>query len=176
MRRLTSAAVVKAKPDLLPAAMKLHIIAIGQKMPDWINAGFVEYAKRMPRETQTLLTELKPEKRASGKTTAQIKAAERDRILTSIPPNSTVWALDEHGEQLTTLSLASHLRDCLGSGRDISFIIGGADGLHDDIKQHGEKLFSLSRLTLPHGLARVLLVEQLYRAWSVTRNHPYHRE
>lgn len=156
--------------------MKLYIVAIGQKMPDWIKAGFIEYTKRMPKETHTELIELKPEKRASGKSVDQIKASERDRILASIPHNSAVWALDEQGEQLTTLALAGHLRDSLGSGRDICFIIGGADGLHDDIKQRGDKLFSLSRLTLPHGLARVLLAEQLYRAWSVTRNHPYHRE
>ena len=156
--------------------MKLHIIAVGQKMPDWISAGFDEYAKRMPRETSINLIELKPEKRASGKTGEQIKTAERDRILAAIPRDSTVWALDERGEQLTTLVLATHLREWQGAGCDICFIIGGADGLHDDVKQRGDKLFSLSRLTLPHGMVRVLLAEQLYRAWSVTQNHPYHRE
>ncbi|MHB1678376.1 MAG: 23S rRNA (pseudouridine(1915)-N(3))-methyltransferase RlmH [Sulfuriferula sp.] len=156
--------------------MKLHIIAIGQKMPGWINAGFAEYAKRMPKETSLHLLELKPEKRSSGKTAEQIKSLERDRILASIPHDTVVWALDEHGEQFTTLGIADQLRNSMGTGRNICFIIGGADGLHDDIKRRGDKLFSLSRLTLPHGLVRVLLAEQLYRAWSVTQNHPYHRE
>lgn len=156
--------------------MKLHIVAIGQKMPAWIISGYAEYAKRMPKETSLHLIELKTEKRASGKTVEQIKSLERNRILSSIPDNAEVWALDERGEQLTTLGVAEHLRNSLGTGRDICFIIGGADGLHDDIKNRGDKIFSLSRLTLPHGLVRVLLAEQLYRAWSVTRNHPYHRE
>lgn len=156
--------------------MKLHILAIGQKMPAWIISGYAEYAKRMPKETSLHLIELKPEKRSSGKTVEQIKSLERNRILSSIPDNAEVWALDERGEQLTTLGVAEHLRNSLGTGRDICFIIGGADGLHDDIKSRGDKIFSLSRLTLPHGLVRVLLAEQLYRAWSVTRNHPYHRE
>lgn len=156
--------------------MKLHILAIGQKMPGWVNAGYAEYAKRMPRSTSLHLLELKPEKRSSGTTTLQIKTQERDRILAAIPSNADVWALDERGEQLTTLGVADHLRNTLGTGRDICFIIGGADGLHDDIKCRGDKLFSLSRLTLPHALVRVLLAEQLYRAWSVTQNHPYHRE
>ena len=156
--------------------MKLHIIAVGQKMPDWINAGYAEYAKRMPKETSLHLIEIKPEKRSSGKTVEQMKSQERDRILACIPLNSEIWALDERGEQLTTLGVAEHLRKTLGTGRNICFIIGGADGLHDHIKSRGDKIFSLSRLTLPHGLVRVLLVEQLYRAWSVTQNHPYHRE
>lgn len=156
--------------------MKLHIIAVGQKMPGWINTGCDEYVKRMPREASINLIELKPEKRASGKTDDQIKLAERDRILAAIPRDAKVWALDEHGEQLTTLALASHFREWLGAGHDTCFIIGGADGLHDDVKQRGNKLFALSCLTLPHGMVRILLAEQLYRAWSVTQNHPYHRE
>jgi 23S rRNA (pseudouridine1915-N3)-methyltransferase len=156
--------------------MKLNIIAVGQKMPAWITAGFDEYAKRMPREAMINLIELKPEKRATGKTAEQIKTAERDRIIAALPKDSTIWALDEHGEQLTTVALAQHFNDWQSAGRDTCFIIGGADGLHEDVKQRGNKLFALSKLTLPHGMVRVLLAEQLYRAWSITQNHPYHRE
>lgn len=156
--------------------MKLHIIAVGQKMPEWIDAGFHEYARRMPRETSIELIGLKPEKRASGKTSEQIKEAERGRILAAVPRDATVWALDELGSQLTTLELASALREWQGAGRDTAFIIGGADGLHQDVKQRADRLVALSRFTLPHGLVRVMLAEQLYRAWSMTQNHPYHRE
>lgn len=156
--------------------MKLRIIAVGQKMPAWIETGFNEYAKRIPRENSIELIELRPEKRASGKTSEQIKQAERDRILAVLPRDTAVWALDEHGSQLTTLELAEALREWQGAGRDTAFVIGGADGLHQDVKQRADKLLALSRFTLPHGLVRVMLAEQLYRAWSVTQNHPYHRE
>ena len=156
--------------------MKLRIIAVGQKMPAWIESGFAEYARRMPRENSIELIELKPEKRASGKTAEQIKEAERNRILAALPRDATAWALDEYGAQLTTLELADALREWQGAGRDTAFVIGGADGLHQDIKQRADKLVALSRFTLPHGLVRVMLAEQLYRAWSVTQNHPYHRE
>lgn len=156
--------------------MKLRIIAVGQKMPAWIETGFNEYAKRMPRENSIELIELRPEKRASGKTSEQIRQAERDRILAVLPRDTTVWALDEHGSQLTTLELAEALREWQGAGRDTAFVIGGADGLHQDVKQRADKLLALSCLTLPHGLVRVMLAEQLYRAWSVTQNHPYHRD
>ncbi len=156
--------------------MKIHLLAVGQKMPNWITSGFQEYCKRMPREAGLNLIEIKAEKRASGKSVEHIKAAERDRILTGIPPHCALWVLDEHGEQLSTLALADHLRLALGEGQDICCVIGGADGLHDEIKTRARRLFALSHLTLPHALARVLLAEQLYRAMSVIHNHPYHRE
>lgn len=160
----------------LISAMKLHIIAVGQKMPDWISSGFHEYAKRLPREHRIELIEIKPEKRAPGKTAMQIKEAECERILAVLPADTAVWALDEHGSHLDTLELANAQRQWQLAGRDTAFIIGGADGLHQDIKQRADKLLALSRFTFPHGLIRVMLAEQLYRAWSVTRNHPYHRE
>lgn len=160
----------------LNCRMKLRIIAVGQKMPDWITSGFHEYAKRMPRECSIDLVEIKPEKRATGKTELQIKEAERERILATLSRDARVWALDEHGDLLDTRELADAQRQWLEAGRDTVFIIGGADGLHQDIKQRADKLLALSRFTFPHGLVRVLLAEQLYRAWSVTRNHPYHRE
>ena len=156
--------------------MKLHLLAIGQKMPDWVSRGYQEYSKRMTREVTLNLIELKAEKRSSTTNVEHIKAAERDRILTHLPPRSSLWVLDEHGEQVTTLALAEGLRIAMTEGQDICCVIGGADGLHDDIKSRANKLIALSRLTLPHALVRVVLAEQLYRALSVLNHHPYHRE
>lgn len=145
-------------------------------MPDWVNDAVETYRKRMPPTAPLHLTEIRAEKRSSGKPVDQIKALERDRILASQPAHSVLWALDEHGEQLGTLALTEKLRAAEHNADTICFVIGGADGLHDDIKTHARQLIGLSRLTLPHGLARVLLVEQLYRAMSILHNHPYHRE
>jgi len=156
--------------------MKLIIVSVGHKMPGWITAGFEEYAKRMPREAQIVLQEIKPEPRTSGKTTVQIMEAEAQRILTALPQNCRKIALDEHGIQPTTRQLAAQMRDWMQAGQDVAFIIGGADGLHESLKQAAQQLLALSALTLPHALVRVLLAEQLYRAHSLLHNHPYHRE
>lgn len=155
--------------------MRLLIVAVGHKMPDWVAAGFAEYAKRMPREARIELVEIKPEKRAGGKTDEQIKEAEKMRILAALPKDCERIALDERGETPTTLQLAETLKGWLGGGRDVAFLIGGADGLHEELRQPN-RMLSLSRFTLPHGLARVVLAEQLYRAVSVIQHHPYHRE
>lgn len=156
--------------------MKLIIVSVGHKMPDWITAGFNEYAKRMPREARIELLEIRPEPRSTGKTTAQIMEAEAQRILAALPPNCLRIALDEHGAQPTTRQLAAQMQGWMREGHDVAFIIGGADGLHDSIKQAARQLLALSALTLPHALARLLLAEQLYRAHSLLHNHPYHRE
>ena len=156
--------------------MKLIIVSVGHKMPDWITAGFNEYTKRMPREAQITLIEIKPEPRSTGKTTAQIMEAEAQRILAALPQNCLRIALDERGSQPTTRQLAAQMQDWMREGRDIAFIIGGADGLHDSVKQAAQQSLALSSLTLPHALVRVLLAEQLYRAHSLMHNHPYHRE
>jgi 23S rRNA (pseudouridine1915-N3)-methyltransferase len=156
--------------------MKLYVIAVGNKMPDWITSGFNEYTKRMPREARIELIELKPESRTSGKTTAQIMEAEAQRILAALPQNTLRIALDEHGATPTTKQLAQQMQHWLGDGRDVAFIIGGADGLHESVKHAAQQLMALSALTLPHGMVRVLLAEQLYRAHSLLHNHPYHRE
>ena len=156
--------------------MKLFIVSVGHKMPDWITAGFNEYAKRMPREMKIELLEIKPEPRTTGKTVAQIMAAEAQRILAVLPQNCLRIALDEHGAQLTTRQLAGQMQDWMRAGCDVVFIIGGADGLHVSVKQAAQQLLALSSLTLPHGIVRVLLAEQLYRAHSMMHNHPYHRE
>lgn len=158
--------------------MKLHILSVGHKPPAWVAEGFQEYARRMPRELPVVLTEIRPAGR-TGKAAAlaaRARAAERDRILASIPSHSVKVALDEHGKTLTTTQLANQLQDWMAQGRDVCFVIGGADGLDEGVKESADLVFSLSRLTMPHALARVVLVEQLYRATSIMRNHPYHRE
>lgn len=156
--------------------MKLLIVTVGHKMPDWITTGFNEYAKRMPRELKIELIEIKPEPRTTGKTTLQIMEAEAQRILHALPSNCRRIALDERGAMPTTKLLAAQLKDWMSAGSDVAFIIGGADGLHDTVKQAAHQLMALSAFTLPHAFVRVLLAEQLYRAYSLMHNHPYHRE
>jgi 23S rRNA (pseudouridine1915-N3)-methyltransferase len=156
--------------------MKLLILAVGNKMPSWITEGFNEYAKRMPREATITLIEIKPEARNSGKTSAQIMEAEAQRIRAALPASAHCIALDEHGATPTTKQLSQQMQDWMQQGRDIAFIIGGADGLHESVKHQAQQLMALSSFTLPHGMVRVLLAEQLYRAHSLLHNHPYHRE
>ncbi len=156
--------------------MKLLIASVGHKMPGWINEGYDEYAKRMPREARLELLEIKPEPRTTGKNTAQIMEAEAQRILNALPPDCRRIALDERGKMPTTKQLSAQMEEWMSGGRDVAFIIGGADGLHESVKQGAHDLMSLSALTLPHALVRVLLAEQLYRAYSLMHNHPYHRE
>ena len=156
--------------------MKLIIVSVGHKMPDWITIGFNEYVKRMPREAKIELLEIKPEPRTTGKTTEQIMQAEAQRILAALPSNCWRIALDERGATPTTKQLAVQMQDWMREGCDVAFIIGGADGLHSTVKQSAKQLMALSALTLPHAFVRVLLAEQLYRAHSLMHNHPYHRE
>jgi len=154
--------------------VKIRIIAVGHKMPAWVEQGCAEYLKRMPRETTVEIVELKPDKRAAGKGGEQVREAEGQRILETAGRDFLI-ALDERGQEPTTLQLAEKMQGWLAAGRDVALTIGGADGLHDKVKQAAHWQWSLSRLTLPHGMVRVLLAEQLYRAWSVLNNHPYHR-
>jgi len=155
--------------------LKLRILSIGHKMPGWIEEGCKEYLKRMPRELFVEIVEIRPDKRASGRNSDQVQEAEGRRILEAAGRDILI-ALDEHGQEVTTLQLADRMQKWLGDGRDVSLVIGGADGLHPDVKARADWLWSLSKLTLPHAMVRVLLAEQLYRAWSVLSNHPYHRE
>jgi len=144
-------------------------------MPGWVEDGCKEYLKRMPREVAVEIVEIKPDKRGSGKNSEQVQEVESKRILEAAGRDFLI-ALDEHGQEVTTLQLADRMQKWLGDGRDVSLVIGGADGLHQDVKMRADWLWSLSKLTLPHAMVRVLLAEQLYRAWSVLNNHPYHRE
>lgn len=155
--------------------MKLWIIAVGNKMPAWVDTGFSEYAKRMPPKAKMQLIEIKAEKRSAGKSLNQALDAERGRILASLPRNCRRVVLDESGRALSTEQLAQNLAAWMQAGRDVAFVIGGADGLHEDIKNNADTRLSLSAMTLPHALVRVVLAEQLYRALSLLNNHPYHR-
>lgn len=159
--------------------MKLLIAAVGHRMPDWVAAGCDEYIKRMPRELPMSVVEIKPEPRGSkggGKSREQLTAAERVRIASAIAGCSRVVALDERGRDLNTQQLAQRLEAWMQEGGDTAFLIGGADGLDPELKQGANEMIRLSSLTLPHAMARLVLCEQLYRAVSVVRNHPYHRE
>ena len=130
----------------------------------------------MPREAAISLIEIKPEPRSSGKTAAQIMESEAQRIRAALPASALCIALDERGATPTTKQLSQQMQDWMQQGRDVAFVIGGADGLHESLKHRAQQLMALSALTLPHGMVRVLLAEQLYRAHSLLHNHPYHRE
>jgi 23S rRNA (pseudouridine1915-N3)-methyltransferase len=158
--------------------VKLRIVALGHRMPQWINAGFEDYARRMPREMPLTLTELKPgprsDKPSAGDIT-RILEQEAQRIEAALPKGALAIVLDETGKTATTQQLADRIVRWREAGRDVAFVIGGADGTAVRLKKSAEWLWSLSPLTLPHGLVRVVLAEQLYRAVSIIGNHPYHR-
>jgi len=156
--------------------MKLLVVAVGTRMPAWVDQGFTEYAKRMPRTLPLELAEIRPEPRGEGKTVAQLLAAEAERIERAVPRGSLRIALDERGRELTTSALARWLADRQRDGADLAFLIGGADGLAPGLKTGAAMQLRLSAFTLPHGLARVVLAEQLYRASAVLQGHPYHRQ
>lgn len=155
--------------------MKLAILAVGHKLPDWVAAGCAEYVKRMPRELALSVVEIKPEPRGS-KSREQLLAAEKTRLDGALHGFARTVVLDERGADLTTLKLAQRLEGWMREGGDTAFVIGGADGIDDEIKARADDTIRLSSLTLPHAMARLVLCEQLYRAVSVVRNHPYHRE
>ena len=144
-------------------------------MPAWIAAGFDEYARRMPREAQLQLIEIRPEPRGETSTTERLLALEGKRIATAVPQGALRIALDERGRTWSTRELAERFAAWQMEGRDVAFLIGGADGLSGALKREADVVWSLSPLTLPHGLVRVVVAEQLYRAHSILKNHPYHR-
>lgn len=155
--------------------MRLTIVAVGQKVPNWAQTAYDDYAKRFPPELKVELKAVKTEPRAS-KTLENLLAAERTRIESAISRGCRVVALDERGTNVSTMALAEKLKGWQLSGDDVAIVIGGPDGLDAGFKQSAHERIRLSDLTLPHAMVRVLLIEQLYRAWSITINHPYHRE
>jgi 23S rRNA (pseudouridine1915-N3)-methyltransferase len=155
--------------------MKLVVVAVGQRVPGWAQAAWDDYAKRFPPELRVELKAVKTEPRAS-RTVPALLAAERQRIESAIPKGAHVAALDERGTALTTAALAARLKAWQLQGGDVALVIGGPDGLDPQFKRGAHERIRLSDLTLPHAMVRVLLVEQLYRAWSINANHPYHRE
>lgn len=156
--------------------MKFYIAAVGTRMPAWVSEGYAEFAKRMPRELPIELLEVKAEPRSEGKTVEAMMAAEATRLRAALPQRCRLVALDERGAELTTKNLAERIERWMGEGDDVAFLIGGPDGIDASLKADATEKVRLSGLTLPHALVRPLLAEALYRAVSVIRNHPYHRE
>lgn len=156
--------------------MQIDLITVGKRMPTWIESGFKEYAKRLPKNINFKLIEINPAIRGKNNSAENYKLKEEENINTTLAANSLIIALDEHGKSISSQTLANQLQNWNDENKHISFIIGGADGLSDAIKKKAHQLWSLSEMTLPHGLVRVMMVEQIYRAWTITQNHPYHRE
>lgn len=155
--------------------MRLCVVAIGQRMPAWVVSGWDEYARRFPRGFSLQLQEVPAVRRGPNADIEAIRRRESEALLAAAPPSGLVIALDERGKQWTTLELSGEMRSWMQGGRDLAFLVGGPDGLCEDCLQKVEHRWSLGRLTLPHPLVRVVLAEQLYRAWAITKNHPYHR-
>ncbi len=155
--------------------MRIHIMAVGDRMPAWIETGYQEYAKRLPRECRLMLHEIPAGRRAKGADLKRIIGQEGARQLAAIPAGARVIALDRGGRQRDTEQLAVELKKRLAGGQDLALLIGGPEGLAPACRQRADEVWSLSLLTLAHPLVRVVLAEQLYRAWSIVNNLPYHR-
>lgn len=157
--------------------MRLRVIAVGTRMPAWVDAAFEDYRRRLRVPWRATLTELAPaRRREAADAGARARAAEGRELLALLTPRDFVVALDEHGTQLATRELSQRLARHQGSGQDLAFLLGGPDGLAEEVLAGAQQRWALSRLTLPHGLARVVLIEQLYRAASLLAGHPYHRD
>ena len=154
--------------------MKVRIVAVSHRQPAWVDAGVAEYAARLPRAWSFGVVEVRPAPRDGGRSASQILDAEATRIAAASAGHRIV-ALDERGAALTTRRFADKLAQWRDAGTDVDFVIGSADGLAESVKANAAAVLALSALTLPHGLARVLLAEQLYRAHSLLAGHPYHR-
>jgi len=155
--------------------MKIHLIAIGEKMPAWVKGGFKEYAERMPRECKFVLHEISAGRRTKGADIARLVREEGKKALAAVPKGARIVMLDREGEMLNTEQLAAELKAQLARGTDLALLIGGPEGLSDECLARADAKVSLSRLTLAHPLVRVVVAEQIYRAWSIIKNLPYHR-
>lgn len=155
--------------------MQIHLIAVGSRMPAWVADGYAEYARRMPGECRLRLVEIPPGRRSKGADVARAKHEEGQRMLAALPRDSLVVGLEVSGKSWSTTELANRLGQWLQDGRDIALFVGGPDGLASGARERCDLSWSLSSLTLPHMLVRIVVAEQLYRAWSVLKQHPYHR-
>lgn len=155
--------------------MKIYLLAIGARMPSWVEQGYKEYAKRMPRECELQLVEVSSKKRGKQAVTDRILAEEGKDLLAAAPRGSLIVALDVLGKPLSTEQLSSRMEQWMEGGRDVALLVGGPEGLHADCIAKADFRWSLSPLTFPHPLVRVIVSEQLYRAWTLLNNHPYHR-
>jgi 23S rRNA (pseudouridine1915-N3)-methyltransferase len=156
--------------------MRINLIAVGKRMPAWVEDSFKEYSKRLPKELFLHLIEIAPAQRTKATPIEKAIKEEVKRIKTAIPKNNLIIVLDETGKQFSSKTLSKKIEDWIQQAQDISLIIGGADGLGETFKNSANEVWSLSKMTLPHALVRVIVVEQLYRAYSILSNHPYHRE
>lgn len=156
-------------------AVKIHLIAVGTRMPAWVEQGYREYAGRMPAECRLELIEIAALRRGKGADLDRIARTEGERMLAAVPKGSRILALDIGGRQWTTGQLARQLGGWLQNGQDLALLVGGPEGLAPDCRDQAQRLWSLSPLTLPHPLVRIVVAEQLYRAWTVLKGHPYHR-
>jgi 23S rRNA (pseudouridine1915-N3)-methyltransferase len=155
--------------------MKIQFICVGTRVPRWVQEGYGDYARRIPAECALQLVEIAPGRRGKGADTTRAVREEGDRMLRAIPRASRVVALDVGGRAWTTEQLSEQLAGWLGEGRDLCLLVGGPDGLAEECLKRAHQRWSLSLLTLPHALVRVVVAEQIYRAWSILRGHPYHR-
>ena len=155
--------------------MQIHIIAIGERMPAWVEAAYGEYAKRLPHECRLTLREVPAGKRTKGADLARLTRDEGARQLAAIPAGARIVALDPGGREMDTRQLAECLEKQLAAGQDLALLIGGPEGLAPECLAAAHERWSLSKLTLAHPVVRVVLAEQLYRAWSILKNLPYHR-
>lgn len=156
--------------------MQIHLIAVGHKMPGWVVDGYQEFTKRLPSECRLKLVEIAPGRRSKGSDVKRAIQGESQKMIKAIPKGARVIALDERGTAWTTRQLATQFEEWLAAGCDIALLVGGPDGLSDECHRRAVQQWSLSPLTLPHALVRVVVAEQLYRAWSVMKGHPYHRD
>lgn len=155
--------------------MRIHLLAIGSKMPGWVNTGTNEYANRMPPQCQLVIREIPAEKRTKNSDLKRIREAEGEKLLAAIPAGSLVVALDVKGKSWSTEQLSQQLDSWMMGGRDVALLVGGPEGLSNACRQRADISWSLSALTFPHPLVRIVVAEQLFRAWSILSNHPYHR-
>lgn len=155
--------------------MQIHLVTVGNRMPTWVTEGFQDYAKRLPRECELVLREIAPGKRGKNADLARIREEEGERILASLSRDDQVIALEVGGKPWDTVQLSNQVKDWMRDGRRIALMVGGPEGLSDACRARANQLWSLSPLTLPHPIVRIIVAEQIYRAWSLLNNHPYHR-
>jgi 23S rRNA (pseudouridine1915-N3)-methyltransferase len=155
--------------------MQIHLVAVGNRMPAWVTEGYEDYAKRLPRECELVLREIAPGKRGKNADLARIREEEGERILASLSRDDHIIALEVVGKPWDTVQLSTQVNDWMRDGRRIALLVGGPEGLSDTCRARASQLWSLSPLTLPHPIVRIIVAEQIYRAWSLLNNHPYHR-
>jgi 23S rRNA (pseudouridine1915-N3)-methyltransferase len=155
--------------------VRLHLVAVGKRMPAWVREGYTEFIKRLPAAWAPKLSEIAPADRHGDPPAAQCMAQEAEKIRRALPVAARLFVLDEAGTPWTSRQLAAQLDGWMLDGRDVALVIGGADGLDPELKREAEAAWSLSPLTLPHALVRVIVAEQIYRAWTILNKHPYHR-